>query len=189
MSFAVNMVLGMYAFLMNYWSAFIIHKIIYAKLFRKRVMVCSGEDKIFRFLVVDKTKKTYRVEGIGEWKINKNAMGWLENGLIMALCKEGFAEMIDLDDIEAKHALTVDEQVFEDRIRSAKIEAQLENQSVMTMKNMMFLIPLTLMVGVAAYLVMSQLQQGSCQAELVTLAKTCGEVANSSTVSWSGDSK
>jgi hypothetical protein len=177
MTFGLTLVFFMYAFLMNYWSGFIIHKVIYAKLFRKRVVFCKGTDKIFRFLVVDKTAKTYYVDGIGEWAINEGAMGWLENGLIMALCKEGFGELIDLNIIESKYALTVDDTVFEDRIRRAKLEAQIENSSLLNPKTMMFLIPLVLVIGIAGYMVMMQMQSGSCQAELVQLAQTCGQTA------------
>jgi hypothetical protein len=176
-SFILNMVFFLYAFAMIYFTRNIINKILWAKIRGKRLIFHRGRDRVYRFYMPVTDEVQWTVEGVGAFNINENAMGWLENGVIMMPTVFGHNEGVDYEDIKKKHILTIEPTLTEDRIKNAKLQAIELNKNWLNPQMMAGLIPLVMVIGIAGYLIINQLQNGQCQANLVQLAAQCGEAA------------
>lgn len=180
--FAVAFVLDLLAFayfvLVQIWTGGITNKLIYAKLFKKRTMWYLGEDNVKR-LVIPNTKKPgwWKVKGLGEWKTLKRAMYWMENGTLCMDTIEGHAEGVCLSDVRDQCILKTDPSVFEKRNDAAVLEGIEISDSPFKKLDLMTILPIMMMLAIVGYIVIIAMQGNECQANLVSLAKTCGETA------------
>ena len=137
-----------------------------------------GEDNILHLYLPDTSRKGWwSVKGVGSFKVVKEAMFWLINGSLSMLTVYEHPEGINVNDIKDRSILKIDPKRFENRNTEARLEGIEAASNPLTNLNLAVLIPLVLIIGVAAYLIMGQMQTGQCQSELVALAKTCGNTA------------
>jgi len=172
--FTVMMILLAYFVLVTYLTGNITNKILYAKIMRKRMLFHEDDSNIFN-LYIPKTKTGWwTVKGVGEFKTNKSGMGWLSNGIPIGISVHGHAELINLNDIKENNILKVNPKTFEDRNKATELEAM--EKGVFNMANLMPMVMIILVIGVAAYLIMGAMSQNTCQAKLIEIAGKCGQL-------------
>lgn len=177
-SFIIMLMLLMYFVLVTIWTGGITNKMVYAKLFKKRTMWHLGEDSVMHLYLPDtKTKGWWKVKGVGEFNVVKDAMFWMSNGALSMLTIFGHPEGVSLHDIKDKAILKIDPKNYESRNTEARLEGIEAAANPLSQLNLAVLIPMILIIGVASYLIIGQMQTGECQANLVKLAQTCGETA------------
>jgi hypothetical protein len=176
-SFVFALIGLVYFFLANFWTANITNKMIIAKLLKRRIMPYFGEDNVLRLFIANTGKGFWSVAGLGSFKVNKDAMGWLPNGTLIMPCVHGHAEGVNIEEIKQKNLLYIDPEAFERRIENAKMEAVEEEKKPVKVADLMAYATIILIIGIVAYLVIGQLQTGECQSQLVSMAKSCGEPA------------
>jgi hypothetical protein len=174
-TFVSTLLLGAYFFLVTYMTGNITNKILYAKLLKKRLMFYRGEDNIFHFYVPKTKTGFWSVEGVGEFKVLKDAMGWLENGVLMMPTVFGFAEGIDYNVIKDNQIMLVDAKAFEDRNKATRLEALEDMNKVFNPQVISWLIMGLLVAGIAGYLLINATQNSTCQSKLIEMAGICGE--------------
>lgn len=176
--FVVMMVLIAYAVLVAIWTGGVTNKLLYAKIFKKRIMPYLGDDNVLR-LFIPKTDKPgwWIVKNIGEFKVNKSAMFWFENGSLAMLTTQDHAEGVDINDIKEKAILKINPKTFENRNKEARLEGIEAANSPFGKYDMGSIVMGILILGIVAFLIMKALESNTCQSELVNLAQTCGEVA------------
>jgi hypothetical protein len=184
--FAVTAIVALlfmaYFFMATMWTGAITNKLVYAKLFKKRTMWHLGEDNVLHLYLPDTSKKGWWiVKGVGEFKVVKDAMFWLVNGSLSMLTVFGFSEGVNLGDAKDRSILKIDPKNFENRNKEARLEGIEAAANPLNQLNLAVLIPLILIIGVASYLIIGQMQTSDCQSELVKLAQTCGQVAKQAT--------
>jgi len=168
----------LYAFLINYWTGWMSNTLVFAKIRGQRLIYHMNKDKIFEFIPVkERVDEFYKVKKLGEFRINQRAVGWLKNGLVVMPTVWGHDDGVSFEDIKDLYVSSTDPQRVEDRIRSEKLKAQEEERKPVDIKFLLTMATVLMAMGVAAYLILEQVQEGSCQGQLVELAKTCGQVA------------
>jgi len=176
-SFAFNLFLFAYMFMVSYFTGNITNKLLLCKLLKKRLLFYKGADRVFRFFIPKTNELTWEVEDVGEFTINDGSMGWLQNGTIMMPCTYGHAEGIDYEDIKHRQILKIDPSVFEERNQNVRLQAAEDEKKMLNSQFILQMATVLLIIGIVGYLLVGQLQTGECQGQLVNLAARCGETA------------
>jgi hypothetical protein len=176
-SFTVALLLFAWFILSTYYTGGISNKIFYAKLFKKKLQLHRGDDNIFHFYIPKLKPTTWEVEGVGVFRKKKAAMGWLENGVLMAPSVDGYDEFVDFDEIKNKQLIITDGKVQEDRIRAAKLEAKEEEKKPLSTNAMLGFGTVILLISVGAWLMMDKSQSATCQNQLAEITNSLAKNA------------
>lgn len=164
----------LYFFAVTYYTSGITNTIVFAKMFRKKLMIYADTNNIVQHLVPQTNEKSWIYNNIGEFSLEGGKVYWLKNGVVCRLFCYGHSNSINLDAMKDRSILKIDPKVFEDRNRDVRLQAIEDEKSILNPKLIMYIVPIILVIGVAGYLMISVLQDSSCQSDLANLAVQCG---------------
>jgi hypothetical protein len=178
--FATTFILAAVMFLLIFAMIFLTgglsYKLALAKVMRYKMTFHRSEDGGYDFAIVRGEEHGIWNTCNGGFNRIRAACGRLKNGTVIMPTMDHFAEGVNFDDLKDKIDVRVEPKPFMDLLRQVRVdEREKIKQGILAPQNLMVFTAIIMVIGIAGYLLMGQMQSGECQGKLEQMYVKCAQ--------------